>query len=404
MNFSHHDNNDQANEQRQLDEKMVKIKHKIMVLSGKGGVGKSTVAASLAMGLAQEGYQVGLLDIDIHGPSIPKLMGLEGHQITGSDQGIVPITLFDSLKVMSIGFLIADADDAVIWRGPLKYSLIKQFLKDVDWGELDYLIVDSPPGTGDEPLSVAQLIGPGAQVVMVTTPQQLAVSDVRKCVRFCTKLNINILGVVENMSGFLCPHCQKEVAIFKQGGGKKMAMDLGLPFLGSIPIDPAVVEAGDQGQFYLTVQPNSRAAGAFRKIIQPVIDLEATKPSKEEQAMPLSKENLIKFAIPTANGVLCMHFGHCEQFTLLTADKDEKVIGTIEHVNPPMHEPGVLPKWLSGLGVKVVIAGGMGMRAQEIFVQNGIEVCTGATADKPENLVIGYLNGTLATGPNVCDH
>jgi len=219
-----------ATERTQIQQRVGRIEHSILVLSGKGGVGKSTVAANLAVSLASRGKQVGLLDVDIHGPSIPQILGLDGMPpgIVQPDREaalLQPVPAMDNLRVMSMGLLLDNRDAAVIWRGPMKYNVIKQFLKDVDWGDLDYLIVDSPPGTGDEPLSIAQLLGSATGAVIVTTPQELAISDVRKCVTFCRKLELPVLGVVENMSGFVCPSCGQRSDIFKCGGGEKMAAE-----------------------------------------------------------------------------------------------------------------------------------------------------------------------------------
>lgn len=257
-----------------LKENMGKIKHKIVVLSGKGGVGKSTVAVNLAVSLAAKGLKVGLLDVDIHGPSVPKLLGLEGTMALGGGEKIIyPVKYSDNLIVMSVGFLMADADEAVVWRGPLKYGIIKQFLSDVVWGDLDYLVVDSPPGTGDEPLSVCQLIENPDGAVIVTTPQDVALADVRKSVNFCKQLKINVLGVVENMSGFTCPHCNTVTEIFKSGGGKLMAEDMGVPFLGSIPIESQIVHSGDGGLPHLgtSVSDATPAQKSFTSIIESLI-------------------------------------------------------------------------------------------------------------------------------------
>ena len=243
----------QEQDQLALLRRTSQIKHKIAILSGKGGVGKSTVAANLALVLHETGKRVGLLDIDIHGPSIPRLLGLEGYAVQRTENGILPVELFDGFKVMSIAFLLENRDDAVIWRGPIKYNVIKQFLTDVEWGQLDYLIIDSPPGTGDEPLTIAQLLKDADGAVVVTTAQQIAINDVKKCINFCHRVNWPVLGVLENMSGFLCPHCNQKVDIFKIGGGKKMAEEMNVPFLGSIPIDPNIVNAGDDGTFFKNV-------------------------------------------------------------------------------------------------------------------------------------------------------
>ena len=277
-------------EREALSARMDRIGKKVLVLSGKGGVGKSTVAANLAIALAKANKRVGLLDVDIHGPSIPRLLGLEGRMAGSTGEGIKPIEYDTRLKVMSIGFVLRNRDEAVIWRGPLKMNVIKQFLKDVEWGELDFLVVDCPPGTGDEPLSVAQLIGDADGAVIVTTPQGLAISDVRKCVTFCRQLNLPVIGVVENMSGFVCPYCGKTSDIFKAGGGEAMAADMGIPFLGRVPLDPEVVRASDKGELYLQAHEDSKTAHAFRRVVLPVLNMSrdvaagkgAVRPRQEE--------------------------------------------------------------------------------------------------------------------------
>jgi len=266
-------NIEQLLEKMELEKQLKKIKHKILVLSGKGGVGKSTVSANLAISLALAGKQVGLMDVDIHGPSIPKLLKLEDATLQSDGEKIIPTTVGDNVKVVSVGFILPNQDDAVIWRGPMKYALIKQFIADVDWGELDYLVIDFPPGTGDEPLSVAQLIPDADGAVLVTTPQDLATADVRKSINFCHKLNLKVLGVIENMSGFVCPHCGERTDIFKSGGGEKMAEEMGVPFLGKIPIDPHIVEASDSGLPYVYHYAKSEAAKAFEKVIKPLLEL-----------------------------------------------------------------------------------------------------------------------------------
>ena len=247
-------NNPGTDQREQLiKENMERIKHKIIVLSGKGGVGKSTVAVNLAVSLAARGLNVGLMDVDIHGPSVPKLLGLDGVMALGAGKQLYPVKYSDNLKVMSVGFLMEDADEAVVWRGSLKMRLIKQFLTDVVWGDLDYLIVDSPPGTGDEPLSVCQLIPEPDGAVIVTTPQDVALSDVRKSVTFCNQLKLNIIGVIENMSTFVCPHCGGTTDIFKSGGGEAMAEDMGVSFLGKIPLEAQIVHSGDSGDPFSTM-------------------------------------------------------------------------------------------------------------------------------------------------------
>ena len=274
------DEEDKAFQEKQaLTQRLGQIKHKIMVLSGKGGVGKSTVAVNLAAALSLAGKRTGLLDIDIHGPSIPKMLNLHGIPVGIKDNAIYPVAYDVNLKVMSIGLLMQDRNKAVIWRGPMKHGVIKQFLKDVNWGELDYLIVDSPPGTGDEPLSIAQLIPDADGAVIVTTPQELSIEDVRKSIGFCGTLKLPVLGVIENMSGFVCPHCGEVTDIFRSGGGQRMAEEMGVPFLGKVPLDPDIVNACDAGQPFISSFASSKTADVFKQVMKPLLHL---KPREAE--------------------------------------------------------------------------------------------------------------------------
>jgi len=256
-----------------LQDNMSMIKHKIVVLSGKGGVGKSTIATNIALALSLKGQKVGLMDIDVHGPSIPKMLGLEGQTMKGTVTGLAPIVYTDNLRVISVGFILRTQNDAIIWRAPMKHTLIREFLTDVKWGEIDYLIIDSPPGTGDEPLSAIQLMEDADGAIVVTTPQEVALADVRKAITFCRQVNLPILGVVENMSGFVCPHCNKTVDIFKSGGGEQLASEMEVPFLGRIPLEPKIVETGDNGHPYLRGYRDSETARAFDVVIQPLLNL-----------------------------------------------------------------------------------------------------------------------------------
>ena len=258
-------------EEQMLQSRMAEIGHKLLVLSGKGGVGKSTVAANLAAALARTGKRVGLLDIDVHGPSIPKMMGVETRQVQGSEEGLLPVKVSENLAVMSIGFLLPTRREPVIWRGPRKHGIIRQFLKDVAWGQLDYLVVDSPPGTGDEPMSIAQLVGSSAGAIIVTTPQEVAISDVRRCVAFCNEVSLPVVGILENMSGLVCPKCGERIDLFKRGGGVALAREMDLPCLGQIPIDPEVVTAGDAGIPLLRDGPQSSAAKAFADVVDSIL-------------------------------------------------------------------------------------------------------------------------------------
>ena len=391
-------------EQEQIRKRVRQIKHQILVLSGKGGVGKSTVAVNLAVSLALVGKKVGLLDIDIHGPSIPKILNLEAETIQALGNTILPINMVENLKVMSIGFLLRGSDDAVIWRGPMKYQMIKQFLKDVQWGNLDFLIVDSPPGTGDEPLSIVQLLENADGAIIVTTPQEVALSDVRKCITFCRNLKLPVIGVLENMSGFVCPKCGERTDIFKSGGGEIMAKQMGVPFLGRIPIEPQIVQSCDSGKPFLYHYNQNQTAKAFEKTLNPILELDNdTKELIETQSLQTGDKKM-RIAIPLVQGKLSLHFGHCDQFAIFDIDDNLKKVINRKDAAPPRPEPGVLPRWLNENNVNVIIAGGMGQRAQQLFTQNNIKVVIGASGQSPEELVSAYLENTLETGDNICDH
>ncbi len=399
------DESDQDFADRQaLESRLCRIRHKVVVLSGKGGVGKSTVAVNIAVALRMAGKRVGLLDVDIHGPSVPTMLGLENEKLQGGADGLLPVDLA-GLKVMSLGFLLNDQDQAVIWRGPMKNGVIKQFIKDVAWGDLDYLIVDSPPGTGDEPLSVCQLIGKLDGAVVVTTPQKVAAVDVRKSITFCRQLGVPVLGVVENMSGFVCPKCGEISAVFSSGGGQRIATGMNVPFLGSIPIDPLITESCDNGRPFVRHFAASPTAEIMQEIIRPLLALQpATAAATMTEKIENKEKTNMKIVIPVADGKLSMHFGHCERFALIDVDPTEKKILKREDLEAPPHEPGLLPKWLAERGANLIIAGGMGQRAQDLFHQHGIKVIIGAPAETPENLVNSYLAGSLQSGDNVCDH
>uniref|UniRef100_A0A182K6V4 Cytosolic Fe-S cluster assembly factor NUBP2 homolog n=1 Tax=Anopheles christyi TaxID=43041 RepID=A0A182K6V4_9DIPT len=251
-----------------------KVKHIILVLSGKGGVGKSTVSTQLALALAEEDHKVGLLDIDLCGPSVPYLLGLEDQDVHQCDEGWVPVytTAEKKLAVMSIGFLLKNRSDAVIWRGPKKTAMIKQFLEDVNWDELDYLIIDTPPGTSDEHITVMECLKTvnteGA--IIVTTPQEMALEDVRKEVTFCKKTGIHILGIVENMSGFVCPNCSECTNIFSSGGGHSLAELAKVPHLGTLPIDPRVGELAGTGKSCVTELPDCTTTEVLKQIVRTI--------------------------------------------------------------------------------------------------------------------------------------
>jgi len=234
-------------------------------MSGKGGVGKTSTSVNLAIALANKGYRVGIMDVDLHGPDVPRMMGLKGMLDLSNNKKLEPMLRMENLKVISIESLTMSKDDAIIWRGPIKYSAIKQFIGDVEWGDLDFLVIDSPPGTGDEPLTIAQTIK-DAKAIIVTTPQEVSLADVRKSISFCKTVKMEIFGMIENMSGFVCPHCNETVDIFGSGGGERTAAAASIPFLGRIPMDPRVVSCGDEGSSIQEKYADSEVAKAISSI------------------------------------------------------------------------------------------------------------------------------------------
>lgn len=402
-----------AQQEKSIQAMLTRVTNTIVVLSGKGGVGKSTVAVNLAIALAEAGHNVGLMDVDLHGPSVPRMLGLERAHASIARGHITPVRYTDNLKVVSIENMMPEHDQALIWRGPIKIGVIRQFLADVAWGDLDYLIIDSPPGTGDEPLTVAQTLT-GAQAVIVTTPQEVSLADVRKSINFCRAVDLPILGMIENMSGYVCPACGHREDIFGTGGGERTATEMGIAFLGAVPLDGALMRAGDAGDPGLASGARAPFDGIFKGVIEKLVAAQSAKREKvvklptreqpgEKQPMePEAKTGELRIAVPTANGLLCAHFGHCEVFTVFDI-KDKKVVHTQE-LQPPQHEPGVLPRWLREHDADVIIAGGMGNRARQFFTDFGIEVVVGAPARAPQSVVEEYLSGTLVTGDNICDH
>lgn len=274
----------ETHERERLDKRLGGIRHKFMVMSGKGGVGKTTVAINLSVVLAMEGLRVGLLDADIHGPNVPKMLGVELKPLGGARGGLSPIEVLPNLHIISMAYLIQNKDNPVVWRGPLKHNAISQFISEVEWGPLDFFIVDLPPGTGDEPLSVAHLIKNVDGSIVVTTPQDVALLDSRKSVNFSRVLKIPVIGIVENMSGMKCPHCGKDIPLFKIGGGEKAAKELNVPFLGRIPIDPEMVQNCDRGMPYVTSYPNSEATKALQSIAQQCKEYVENKPTYKMQS------------------------------------------------------------------------------------------------------------------------
>lgn len=259
-------------QQKTLRIRMDKVRHKIAVISGKGGVGKTMVTVNLAVAFAKRGIpsRIGILDADIHGPCIPKMLGIKGQTLKAGPPGVFPVMGPMGIKVVSMDFLLPNQESPVIWRGPLKMTAIRQFLSDIVWGELDFLFIDLPPGTGDEPLSVMQLLPEMDGVVIVTIPSEVSQDVVKKAVTFSRMLNVPVIGIIENMSGFVCPQCGVQIDIFKTGGGEKISKDLDVPFLGKIPIDPRVCEDSDKGLPFVVEDVNSPATKAFMTIVEKI--------------------------------------------------------------------------------------------------------------------------------------
>jgi Mrp family chromosome partitioning ATPase len=261
-----------AEQDAKINSTLGKIRHKFLVMSGKGGVGKTSTAVNLSIALANKGYKVGIMDVDLHGPDVPRMLGLNAMLEVGPNGKLAPASYSNNLKAVSVESLMPSKDEAVIWRGPIKYSAIQQFIGDVNWGELDFLMIDSPPGTGDEPLTIAQIVK-DAKAIIVTTPQEVALADVRKSISFCKRVKMGVFGLIENMSGLSCPHCGETIDLFGSGGGEKTARQFGLNFLGRIPIDPKIVQCGDSGQCYRDANTDSNVTRAFDEIAGKMAEL-----------------------------------------------------------------------------------------------------------------------------------
>lgn len=268
--------NDQAQQYEQqtqkIAERMKRVGHVILVLSGKGGVGKSTVAANLAYALAERGNRVGLMDADLHGPTIPLLTGATGETAAGTPQALEPVEIGPDLAIMSIGFLTAERDQPTIWRGPLRGNVLRQFLGDVEWGSRDFLVVDLPPGTGDEPLTLAQSLPQADGAIIVTTPQEASLSDCRKAINFAHRVKLRVLGVIENMSGFICPHCGERTDVFSTGGGERMAREMNVPFLGRVPLAAEIVALSDAGRPLTGEEAPEAVREAWREIVNALME------------------------------------------------------------------------------------------------------------------------------------
>ncbi len=369
-----------------------KIAHKIVVMSGKGGVGKSTISTNIAYGLALNGYRVGILDADVHGPNIALMCGVEGKKA----ENLEPIEVQTNLKVVSLGMFLEKSGDPIVWRGPAKTKIIKQLIANVNWGELDFMVVDLPPGTGDEGLTIAQNLGNIDGAIIVTTPQDVALLDSGRSVKFAEMLKMPVLGIVENMSGFSCPHCGEKIDIFdneKVSTYRNSSIEL----LGKIPLTPEIVKSGDTGKPFIYFNNGEKAAEQLHNIVNKVLDKVETKNMENE----MEKES-IKIALPTNDRAnVEEHFGHCKEFAFYTVSEGN--VQAIDYLTAPPHEPGVLPKFLGEKGANVIITGGMGARAIALFKDQNIEVILGATGALKDNLN-EYLKGDLESKGSACSH
>ncbi len=397
-----------------LQANLDRITNKIVVMSGKGGVGKSTVSVNLAYGLTLQGFKVGLLDVDLHGPSIAKMTGIEGKRLSEDGGGqVTPIEAAHNLFVVTVASMLENSDDPIVWRGPIKISAIKQFLSEIFWPKLDYLIVDCPPGTGDEPLTVMQLINDVTGTVIVSTPQDVSLIDVRKSMRFCEKLSVPILGVVENMSGFVCPNCSERVDIFKKGGVSKMMGDFKFDILGNIPLDPKIVDSGDDGRPYIYHYSNTEGGKEFQSIISKLIDKVGQQNSKKSESKKhftesdsservTLPEGVERIAIAVENDLVAEHPGHAPKFVMY--DIKDKNILKVEELTPPPHEHGVIPRWLKSLSATTIIAGNIGKVAKDMFKEFGIKAISGAPALSHNHVLDLYINDKLESTNKECDH
>jgi Mrp family chromosome partitioning ATPase/predicted Fe-Mo cluster-binding NifX family protein len=387
-----------AGEEAQTDEYQIRwtleqIRHKLIIMSGKGGVGKSSVAVTLALTLARRGFAVGLIDVDLHGPDVLRMLGLGEPLGLVHGQFNLPADLYHNLQIISIEAMMKNRDAAVIWRGALKHKIIRQFLTEIEWRPLDFLIIDAPPGTGDEILTVARTI-PEAQALIVTTPQEISLADVRKSINFCHKVGLHILGVVENMGHVICPHCGKSEPLFQSAGGGQSVQSLGLNLFSSLPFDPQVVEAADAGRLTDVDTSKSPFFQALNQIVDSI--LTTVGQSDPQQILPAREPGSSKFAMPVQDGQLSQQFGQSRQFALITV-KDNHIVDQ-EEASPPDFKPGLLPAWLDRQGVTHIITAGLGETAMKFFQRKGIEVIIGTPALSPETLVQQYLDRQAATG------
>ncbi|MDD3504403.1 MAG: iron-sulfur cluster carrier protein MrpORP [Eubacteriales bacterium] len=391
------------------------IKRTVAVLSGKGGVGKSLITALLAVYMQRTGkYRVGVMDADITGPSIPKLFGADDFRPKATDQGMFPVRTHSDIQLMSINLLLESPDAPVLWRGPLLGNVIKQFWNEVIWGDLDFMFLDMPPGTGDVPLTVFQSL-PLDGIIIVASPQELVSMIVKKAINMAQMMSIPIIGLIENMSHTVCPHCGKEIALFGESHTEDVAKQFNIPFLGKMPIDPDLARLSDEGhierihKYYLNdalaALEKMPVHGGISYAERECAELEQKESIRNEENNNEQKENMnsedkiMRIAVAAEAGVVSQHFGHCEGFTIVDVQDNKPV--KEEFLANPGHKPGLLPKLLHEKKVNVVIAGGMGGGAIELFNENCIDVITGAEGEVAA-VIDQYLAGDLVSSGSVC--
>jgi Mrp family chromosome partitioning ATPase/predicted Fe-Mo cluster-binding NifX family protein len=379
------------------------IRRSIAIISGKGGVGKSLVASLLATGLQRSGqYRVGILDADITGPSIPRMFGVGKSKPQATEFGLFPVRSLGNIQLMSINFLLEEPESPVVWRGPILASTVKQFWTDVIWGDLDFLILDMPPGTGDVPLTVFQSI-PLDGIILVTSPQDLVSMIVKKAVNMARMMAIPILGLIENMSHAVCPHCGELINLFGESTSRDIAAKWGIPYLGSLPIDPELARLCDEGTIeQINFDYLPEAIHMLKNVpsrINPNLPADFDAAQAKVQPDQATAANTRKIAVAAAGESVCEHFGHCEGFMIYRTEAGKIV--SQEFLPNPGHKPGLLPNLLNDNGVQVIIAGGMGGGAQDIFNEKGIEVITGAGGTLAQTIQ-RYLQGDLASSGSVC--
>lgn len=395
----HGGHNHTKDHSRKAIEKMEAIKHKILVMSGKGGVGKTTVAVNLAYTFARRGFNVGIVDTDIHGPNVALMTGVEGLPTQGSEGVLEPHEALPNVKVLSISGFLPGPDSPVVWRGPMKAGVIAQFLAEGNWDGIDLIVVDCPPGTGDEPLSVAQLIPDADGAVIVTQPQDVSLLDSRKCVNFVRMLKIPVLGIVENMSGLVCPHCGEKIDLFSVGGGHRAADEMGVPFLGAIPISTAMVKAGDSGEPIVSSSPDDVSAVALVDIASNV------EQEWEKVAAARRRERIVTVVVAAASpdgvkSAVAADFVTAPAFVAVDVDDDEIVdVRSVRNPFADGHQSGQIPRWIHDeLGAKVIITGEIGSHAFDAFHSYNMEVVKGVSGTVAE-----VVKAWMDSPPDIAD-